>query len=85
MRVSIGGAFFEIESFGFGAHEASATAAIRYLEQLMASRGPRELNDPALLDQLAEQAAHHGTSTWRCWKPGYGGDLPTLVVKRTST
>jgi hypothetical protein len=84
MRISVSGAKFDVDSHGFGAHEASATAAIRHLKELLLPYPSQQLDDAGLLEQLAQQAAHHETSAWRCWQPGYGGDLPMLVIKRAT-
>jgi hypothetical protein len=85
MRISVSGTRFEVDSHGFGAHDASATAAIRRLEELLTPYGSQQLNDTALLEQLAQQAAHQETATWRCWQSGYHGDLPTLAIRRTDS
>jgi hypothetical protein len=82
MQISIGGALFHVETHGFGAHAAVAAAAIRRLEITLTDFSPRQLNDPAVLDEFARLAVHHETVTWSCWRPGYRGEVPRLVVRR---
>jgi hypothetical protein len=82
MQITANGVIFHVDSQGFGPHAESAAAVVKRLESALAEFQPQQLGNPDLLDDVVQQVVQHETATWRCWRPGYRGELPRVVLRR---
>ena len=84
LQISANGVVFRVESEGFGVHAQTVAAAVRRLQIALADFPSRQLVDPAVLEELARDAVQHETAGWRCWQPGYRGEIPRLILTRVA-
>ena len=82
MQITAKGVVFHVKSQGFGPNDESAAAVVRRLAIALSDFEPQQLTNPSLLEDLAQQAVQHETATWRCWRPGYRGEVPRVILER---
>jgi hypothetical protein len=82
--IDANGVTFIVTSSGFGGHTTARDNAIRRIERALQEQSATVLTrlDDAALEEIAALGVRAETAEWRCWRPGYMGELPTLKLMR---
>ncbi|HYC65296.1 MAG TPA: hypothetical protein VEC14_11245, partial [Reyranellaceae bacterium] len=84
ITIDANGIRFVIQASGFGGHDLARDGAVRRITAALRAQSAAalaRLEDDSLVE-IAWLAVQAETADWRCWRPGYRGELPTLTLLR---